>query len=994
MTLSSASMSKSHSTSSTPTSNLSPLNQIAELNSFKYHHDISDPNSKLTQDHSSLFKKSLLHKWDYKHSILCMVASPRRKLLFCGTQESSIIVLDLVTFQKKLEIPTHVGSVLCLHLSDCENILFSGGSDSLVKVWKIKDNPSRHPSYTINENEKLTESTYDSFIQLVPTHTIYSLLDVGDIFSITWIDDIKSVFIGAQNASLSFVQLDTELMGTTDDHLQFMPSNRFDKFFDSEGTKKLNNNNNNKSNSLSPSPSPSSCSFNDNNQNQKIKVIQISTENIISYAHNGYLYALDYITIDNPLTSTIPHNISENYRHIIVSAGGDGEIKLWGYLNGNLTLLRSLSDPNIDTIFSLTISPKTLNIFAGSSDGNVSIWDLTTFQLLKTFQIDQNNVYTLALSPILNDNIPQWLLMGTEFGITKKNLSSSSVPVNVNLEDYTLNNNNTTNDLSTCVRVTKNDPCLTLITFVINNESYLVSAGSDNSISLWSLESMSNSCIGNNENNANSIIKNPNNNSMNNLNNNYLINSKSIDLSTYLTNEVFLQILGEFITFRSVSKQPDLYMGDCRNCANFLTLLFKSFGASKTQLFPIPNGNPIVHAIFKANSDKSKDKNFKVPRILWYGHYDVIPASDSTWDTPPFSMTPCNGYLYGRGTTDNKGPLLASIFAIAELHSKFKLDSDVIFLVEGEEEAGSWGFQNSVLENQFEISDNNKSIDWILLSNSYWLDDKTPALNYGLRGKIEISLNIWSDKPDLHSGVDGGVVIEPSMDLVKLLSKLVNKDQILIPGFEEIYRKDQNLKNNNQDNLKYLEKWEIPLYEEIAKRVKDVDINELIRKWRLPSLSLHKIEMSGPDNGSVISQKAEAKLSIRIIPGQELEIVKESFIEYVNKCFKELDSTNHIEVKIMYEAEPWLGDVNNLAYKTLSLCLEEEWGVKPIFVREGGSIPSVRFLEKVFGCSAVHVPTGQSSDNAHLNNERVRILNLLKSKEIIKKAANRLPKAI
>ncbi|OXT09683.1 hypothetical protein B9K06_27365, partial [Bacillus sp. OG2] len=69
-----------------------------------------------------------------------------------------------------------------------------------------------------------------------------------------------------------------------------------------------------------------------------------------------------------------------------------------------------------------------------------------------------------------------------------------------------------------------------------------------------------------------------------------------------------------------------------------------------------------------------------------------------------------------------------------------------------------------------------------------------------------------------------------------------------------------------------------------------------------------------------------------------------------------------------------------------------EWGVDPIFVREGGSIPSVRFLEKVFACSAVHVPTGQSSDNAHLNNERVRILNLLKSKEIIKKAANRLPK--
>ncbi|KAG0680993.1 hypothetical protein C6P42_004512 [Pichia californica] len=962
---SSTSISKSRSTSSTPTSNLSPKNQYAELSSFNYHHEFTDSNTNMTKDHSSLFKRSLLHKWNYKHSILCMVASPRRRLLFCGTQESSIIVLDLITFQKKFEIPTHVGSVLCLHLSDCENILFSGGSDSLVKVWKIKDKTSRHPSYT---SENITDSSYDSFIQLIPTHTIYSLLDIGDIFSITWIDEIKSVFIGAQNASLSFVQLDTEINGSADDHLQFMPSNRFDRFFDSEGTKKANF----KAISVSSSPLTSSfaeLSSSTSNTNHPIKVIQVPPENIISYAHNGYLYAIDFITISDPLTSPIAHSIAEKYRHIIVSAGGDGEIKLWGYADSTLTFLRSLSHPKIDSIFSLTISPTTLNIYAGSSDGNVSIWDLTTFQMLKIFQIDENNVYTLALSPLVNDATPRWLLMGTEFGITKRILSSSSDIVIKTYSDI---------ETSTCVRVTKNDPCLTLITFAVDNESYLVSAGSDKTISLWSLESMSNSCVTSNVTTHSGNI---------------LSTKYPKDLTTYLTNEKFLQILGELISFKSVSKQPDLYMADCRNCANYLTLLFKSFGASQTQLFPIPNGNPIVHAIFKANSSKAQASNYDVPRILWYGHYDVIPASHSTWETPPFVMTPCNGYLYGRGTTDNKGPLLVSIFAIAELHSRGELDSDVVFLIEGEEEAGSWGFQNAVLENQFSISDNGKPIDWILLSNSYWLDDKTPALNYGLRGKIEISLNVWSDKPDLHSGVDGGVVIEPSMDLVKLLGKLVDRDQILIPGFEEIYRKNKS-PYNKEDNLKYLEDWEIPLYEEIAKRVIDVDINELIRKWRLPSLSLHKIEMSGPDNGSVISQKAEAKLSIRIIPGQELESVKESFIEYVNKCFGELHSTNHIEVKIMYEAEPWLGDVNNLAYKTLRSCLKEEWGVDPIFVREGGSIPSVRFLEKVFACSAVHVPTGQSSDNAHLNNERVRILNLLKSKEIIKKAANRLPKLV
>lgn len=980
MAWSSASMSKSRSTSSTPISNLSPSNQSVELSSFSYHHEFSDLHSNLTKDHSSQFKRSLLHKWNYKHSILCMVASPRRKLLFCGTQESSILVLDLVTFQKKLEIPTHVGSVLCLHLSDCENILFSGGSDSLVKVWKIKDTQSRHSSRSSYNESQTTESTYDSFIQLIPTHTIYSLLDIGDIFSITWIDEIQSVFIGAQNASMSFVHLDTELNGSADDHLQFMPSNRFDKFFDSEKKKSISK----FSSPLSPTDTipinggDSQPSY--SAQSHEIKVIQVPTENIISYAHNGYLYAIDFITIENPLTCTFANNIAENYRHVIVSAGGDGEIKLWGYSeenNGSLIFLRSLSHPKIDSIFSLAISQSSLTVYAGSSDGNVCIWDLATFQLLKNFQIDANDVYTLAVSPSTNGNYPQWLLMGTEFGITKMILSNSPVQVDIEMEN---------SDTGTCVRVTKDDPCLTLVTFAVENESYLVSAGSDKTISLWSLHSMSNTCI----TGSDSLSLDSKLLSSGNLR---ALDGKRRSLSTYLTNEKFLQILGELITFRSVSKQPDTYKEECRKCANFLILLLKSFGASKTQMFPIPNGNPIVHAVFKANSKKAKSLE-DTPRILWYGHYDVIPASHSTWDTPPFTMTPSNGHIYGRGVTDNKGPLLVAIFAIAELHSRGELDSDFIFVIEGEEEAGSWGFQNAVLENQFEISDGGKPIDWILLSNSYWLDDKTPALNYGLRGRIEIEVIVWSDKPDRHSGVDGGVVIEPSMDLVKLLGKLVNRDQILIPGFEEIYKRNKgDGAEDLKENLQYLEDWEIPLYQEIARRVTDLDINELIRKWRLPSLSLHKIEMSGPDNGSVISQKAEAKLSIRIIPGQELENVKESFIEYVNECFKDLESTNHFEVKIMHEAEPWLGDVHNLAYQILSTCLDEEWGVPPIFVREGGSIPSIRFLEKVFACSAAHIPTGQSSDNAHLNNERVRIVNLLKSKEIIKKAANRLPKA-
>lgn len=899
----------------------------SSFNNYQHHHEFNT-NDNIIKDHSLIFQNSQLHNWYLNNSVLCMVTSSKRKLLFCGTQNSNIIVIDLQTFQIKLKIQTHVGSVLCLYLSDCENTLFSAGSDSLVKIWKIND-----------FIEKIDNSSNTDTLQLLPTYTIYSLLDIGDIFSITWIADLKTIFIGSQNASLSFVKLDliNNNNSSINDHYKLMPSNRFDRFFDSNNDKL-----------------PIHA-----DTDTHTRVIQIPNDNIISYAHNGYVYAIDFMKIDDPLTFNIGNNISDNYENIIFSAGGDGKINIWGYNNNlnDLILLNSLSNDQIDTIFSITIHKPSMTIYSGSSNGNIAIWDLTTFQLLKIFQInDKNDIYTLTISPKINNYSNEWLFIGTEFGITKKLIS-----------------NIINKDINDLIIVTKNAPCLTLNSFQMNNKTYLISGGSDNSLSLWSLKSMNDIC--DDDDDSSEEIDNEEK---------FFKGLEKTQLHDYITNnENFLKILKELISFRSVSKQPDIYMNECRKCANYLMLLLKNFGAYKTELLPVDNGNPIVYSTFKANKLK-KDDGTKPTNILWYGHYDVIPASSKNWNTNPFKMTPKDGYLYARGVTDNKGPLLVSIFAIAELYSRGELESNITFLIEGEEESGSWGFQNVIINNKIDILKDFNNIDWILLSNSYWLDDNIPSLNYGLRGKIEFEIKVWSDKPDRHSGVDGGVFIEPSMELVKLLSLLVKDDKILIPGFEEIYDKNRNINEIND--------WEKLIFEEISERIENCNINELKRKWNLPSLTLHKINMSGTENNTLISQFAEAKLSIRIIPGQEIENVKNDIINFINKEFNKFQSKNYIEIKIIDEAEPWLGDINNIGFQTLKECLNDEWGIKPIFIKEGGSIPSIRFLEKLFKCCAIHVPTGQSSDNAHLNNERIRIVNLLKSKEIIKKAVNRLPK--
>lgn len=108
----------------------------------------------------------------------------------------------------------------------------------------------------------------------------------------------------------------------------------------------------------------------------------------------------------------------------------------------------------------------------------------------------------------------------------------------------------------------------------------------------------------------------------------------------------------------------------------------------------LPTGettNPLVLATFHGTQTSSTK-----PRILFYGHYDVISARREGWLSEPFTLTGRNGYLYGRGATDNKGPIMAVACAVADLLEQRALGADLVMLVEGEEESGSGGFVETV----------------------------------------------------------------------------------------------------------------------------------------------------------------------------------------------------------------------------------------------------------------------------------------------------------
>ena len=343
----------------------------------------------------------------------------------------------------------------------------------------------------------------------------------------------------------------------------------------------------------------------------------------------------------------------------------------------------------------------------------------------------------------------------------------------------------------------------------------------------------------------------------------------------------------------------------------------------------------------------------------------------------------------------------------------------MIFLIEGDEECGSRGFQQTVERNKDLIG----QVDWIILANSYWLNDDVPCLTYGLRGVIHAKVSIQSHDADLHSGVHGSSLRdEPLKDLVRLTSGLIgHQGAIQLPGFY-----DPIPAPTAAEAVRYAAISRVLLAQDLtsASEVDELTMT-LMRRWREPSLTFHRFNVSGPKDSSVIPHSAEAVLSIRLVPNQETSRVRASLVDFLQSQFRQLGSRNELSIYIGHQADPWLGDPDNDLFRALEKAIMEVWnhaeqprppsasgatlpttmtttanqsitrqppsgGINhhkntPLYIREGGSIPAVRFLERTFDAAAANLPCGQASDNAHLDRERLRVVNLYNSRDIFRR---------
>jgi acetylornithine deacetylase/succinyl-diaminopimelate desuccinylase-like protein len=375
-----------------------------------------------------------------------------------------------------------------------------------------------------------------------------------------------------------------------------------------------------------------------------------------------------------------------------------------------------------------------------------------------------------------------------------------------------------------------------------------------------------------------------------------------------------------------------------------------------TRLIPTTS-HPLVYGELPGNKDR--------PTILFYGHYDVQPEDPvGLWKTPPFEPTLINGRLYARGAQDNKGQLFAAIKAIETLVSNHASLGTIKILIEGDEETG----QMQVLK----VLDQERALfkaDIVMAADTSAVSSGAPTITMGLRGIAHMTLVVSGPNHDLHSGVHGGRVPNPVNGLCKLIASLHAPDgRITVKGFYDGIR-PPSAEERQLANADPLD----PTWYQSVTGVMPVsgeqDFTPVERTGFRPAIDLNGFHAGygGVGSKTIIPANAMAKLSARLVPGQDsiriLKLIEEHLLQQLPPGLK-------LEITEQGTGGPaFRGNLDSPVVKIAREVLGELSSLPTAFLWEGASVPILSFLPQIAGGETILVGFGSESDNIHAPNE-------------------------
>jgi acetylornithine deacetylase/succinyl-diaminopimelate desuccinylase-like protein len=423
--------------------------------------------------------------------------------------------------------------------------------------------------------------------------------------------------------------------------------------------------------------------------------------------------------------------------------------------------------------------------------------------------------------------------------------------------------------------------------------------------------------------------------------------------------ERYLAELREVLTIPSISTDPD-HKADMQHAAEWMSSQLRSMGINNVQIMPTA-GYPVVYGEWLGAGQSA-------PTVMLYGHYDVQPPDPlELWVSPPFEPEVRGDYMFGRGSADMKGQVLACLKAVESIVRTGQLPVNIKWLIEGEEEIGSENLDAFIQEHKDLLAS-----DLCLNADAGILAEDKPSITTGLRGLAYFELRVYGPSKDLHSGLYGGIVHNPAQALTELIAGMHDaKGRVTLPGF---YDKVRRLSKKERQGFARL-----PLRKKLY--LKQTGVSAL---WGEPNFTPPErvgarptLEVNGLLSGftgigskTVLPARAMAKISCRLVPDQtEAETTKQLRAYLKQRAPKDI----RWELEYLHGAGAALTSTDSPGVQAMRQAMKEVWGKEPHFLREGGSIGVVVQLQRHLKVDSVLSGFALPDCDAHSPNEKLHL---------------------